>query len=184
MITQRREVVLAANNFPPENLPEEAWHKQVELLYYYDIQALNITGDMGEILPDFKALQLRRAYYASVTYVDELIGELMSEVRRLGLEEDTIVMLVGDHGWQLGDHSEWGKQTNFDVSLKVPMMIKIPGLTATGMVSNKLVELVDLFPTLVEAAELSGLNQLFIGHLLLRVDVSRGLQSHALDKTR
>jgi len=63
-------------------------------------------------------------------------------------------MFVGDHGWQLGEHGEWCKHTNFELATRAPMMLSIPGLTDDGLQSDALVEFVDIFPTVVEAAGL------------------------------
>ena len=63
-----------------------------------------------------------------------------------------MIVFWGDHGWQLGEHGEWCKQNLFEITNRVPMMINIPGVTDQGMTSSNLVELIDLFPTLVEAA--------------------------------
>jgi len=63
-------------------------------------------------------------------------------------------MFIGDHGWQLGEHGEWCKHTNFELATRTPMMLRVPGLTDSGLRSDALVEFVDIFPTLVEAAGL------------------------------
>ena len=83
---------------------------------------------------------------------------LLQELRALGLEHNTIVSFWGDHGWQLGEHGEWTKHTNFELSVHAPMMVRIPGLTDEGVVTEELTEFVDLFPTLVDAAGLPELN--------------------------
>ena len=77
----------------------------------------------------------------------------------LGLARKTIVSLLGDHGWQLGEHGEWCKHTNFEQATHAPMMIHIPGLTDKGIVTSKLTEFVDLFPTLIDAARLPTIPQ-------------------------
>jgi len=64
------------------------------------------------------------------------------------------VSFWGDHGWQLGEHGEWAKHTNFEIATHAPMMVHVPGLTDKGIRTDKLTEFVDLFPTLAEAAEL------------------------------
>ena len=157
------DVSVATNNFPPTDCPELAWSKYAELRGYNDIADLEatdgVTGEMGTNMPDSKAIELRRAYYASVTYVDALIGSVVDQLTTLGIADNTIVSLIGDHGWQLGDHSEWAKSSNFEEAVRVPMMIKIPGDTDGGMNCSNLVELVDLFPTLVDASGLTAIPQ-------------------------
>jgi len=99
-------------------------------------------------------LALRRAYYASVSYVDSLVGQVLDQLSALDLAADTIVMFIGDHGWQLGEHGEWCKHTNFELATRAPMMLSIPGLTDRGLISDALVEFVDVFPTIIEAVGL------------------------------
>jgi iduronate 2-sulfatase len=65
---------------------------------------------------------------------------------------------MGDHGWQLGEHAEWCKNTNFDIAAHTPLIIRVPGSTEDGITTSKLVEFVDIFPTLVEAAGLGTLD--------------------------
>ena len=108
-------------------------------------------GKMNVTWPDWKVKEIRRAYYAAVSYVDYELGRVLNEIKSLGLEENTIIVFWGDHGWQLGEHAEWAKQTVFNVANRVPFMMKIPGVTEGGHETSKLVELVDMFPTLVEA---------------------------------
>jgi iduronate 2-sulfatase len=86
-----------------------------------------------------------------------LIGRVLAELDNLGLSNNTIVSFVSDHGYTLGEHTEWTEQTNFELATHAPMMISIPGLTGKGIRSEQLTELVDLFPTLVEAAGLKKL---------------------------
>lgn len=82
------------------------------------------------------------------------MGQVLDQLLALNLTSSTIVMFVGDHGWQLGEHGEWCKHTNFELATRAPMMLSIPGLTDDGLQSDALVEFVDIFPTVVEAAGL------------------------------
>ena len=77
----------------------------------------------------------------------------------LQFAENTIISFLGDHGWQLGEHGEWSKHTNFELATHAPMMVHIPGLTDKGIVTEKLTEFVDLFPTLVDAAGLPSIGK-------------------------
>ena len=86
-----------------------------------------VTGAYNQTLPDSKALELRRAYYATVTFIDEMIGDVLNKLDEVGLRDDTVVVFTSDHGWQLGEHNEWAKQTNFELAVKIPTMIRIPG---------------------------------------------------------
>lgn len=69
-----------------------------------------------------------------------------------GVAKTTVVALIGDHGWQLGEHNIWGKHTNFELATRVTLIVSVPGL-APG-VSNALVESVDLYPTIAAVAGL------------------------------
>ena len=145
-----QDIFLPTNSFAPRFYPFIAWSKGGgELHSYQDRASLSPTGNINTTLPDSVTIGLRQAYYSTVSYIDHLVGQ-----DNLGLAEDTIVSFIGDHGFQLGEHGSWCKQTNFETSTHAPMMICVPGVTDNGIVTNKLVEFVDLFPTLTEAAGL------------------------------
>ena len=76
---------------------------------------------------------MRRAYYGAVTHADEELGRMINQLIDLGMWDNTIIVFWGDHGWQLGEHAEWGKLTNFEISTRVPFMIRVPGVTDGGM---------------------------------------------------
>jgi iduronate 2-sulfatase len=101
-----------------------------------------------------QAIQLRRGYYACVSYVDAQVGRIVAELERLDLAKDTIIVLVGDHGFSLGEHGLWGKLTNFEDSTRSPLIIAAPGRAAGGGRTPALVELVDVYPTLCDLAGL------------------------------
>ncbi len=98
--------------------------------------------------------QLIHGYYAAVSYVDAQIGKVVSELDRLGLRDDTIVVVWGDHGFHLGDHGIWTKHTNYEQANRIPLMVIAPGVTQAGTKTRQLAESVDLFPTLAELAGL------------------------------
>ncbi|XP_046381449.2 iduronate 2-sulfatase-like [Haliotis rufescens] len=145
---------LPPNPQAPDGMPEIAWYSYNELRSYADIARLNASGNPNTTLPDQVVKQLRRAYYSAVSFMDFELGRVLDELENQGLADNTIVSFFGDHGWQLGEHGEWGKQTNFDIATHSPLMIRVPGMTDHGMSTTKLTEFVDLFPTLVEAAGL------------------------------
>ena len=104
-------------------------------------------------LPERTARKLIHGYYACVSYVDAQIGRVLAELERLGLRENTIIVLWGDHGWKLGEYSAWSKHTNYEIDTRTPLVLSVPGQKSAGTVSSALVEAVDVGPTL---AELSG----------------------------
>ena len=148
------EVRLPDNDYAPVGLPEIAWSDFDELRSYVDIKDKYGYGAINTTLPPLKVRQLRRAYYAAISYVDSLVGRVLAALDQLGLANDTIVSFWGDHGWQLGEHGEWCKHTNFELATHAPMMVRVPGLTDHGAVTDQLTEFVDLFPTLADAAGL------------------------------
>ena len=122
-----------------------------EIWNYDDTEAYGAS----KVMPKAKADELRRAYLASVTYADRLVGDLLATLENQGLADDTIVVLWSDHGWKIADHANWAKHSTANIDIRVPMMISVPGMPATGKRSEALVETVDLYPTL---AQLTGLS--------------------------
>ena len=92
------------------------------------------------------------AYYASVTFMDEQLGRILSELNRAGLRESTAIVFISDHGYHLGDHSFWQKSNLHEQVIRVPMMMSVPGYRPGR--TDSIVELVDLFPTLSELLEI------------------------------
>ena len=148
---------LPDNDYVPANMPSVAWSSYGELRNYGDIKKLNLSGAINTTVPSKVILELRRAYYSALTWTDSLVGKVIGELDRLGLSDNTVISFWGDHGWQLGEHGEWCKHTNFELATHAPMMIHIPGKTDSGIVIEKLTEFVDLFPTLVDAVGLTAL---------------------------
>ena len=100
------------------------------------------------------ATEVRRHYAACVSYADAQVGRLLTKLDQLGLRDNTIVVLWGDHGWHLGEHGIWGKHALFEESLRSPLVIHYPGMPHPGKESQSIVETLDVFPTLCELAGL------------------------------
>jgi arylsulfatase A-like enzyme len=131
----------------PQDAPKLAWHNFGELRHYADIP------DNGPV-PDTMARNLVHGYYASVSYVDAMIGQVLDELKRLQLDKNTIVVLWGDHGWSLGEHGLWCKHSTFNVAMQAPLFIKVPGRPG-GKRIGALTEFVDIYPSLCELTGLS-----------------------------
>jgi len=144
--------------YDPNEIPEpddvviqpspSSWHGSGEMMNNYGQHPGDPNTDRAY------ARQLRHAYAAATTYVDAQIGKVLDELRELGLQQNTIVVIWSDHGFALGEQGIWGKHSLYEVALKAPMLISYPGINQPGIVSNAVVETVDLFPTLTDLAGL------------------------------
>lgn len=140
------KIDLADNPFRPYGAPDQALHNWGELRNYYGIPS---SGPLDDDL----ARTLVHGYYACVSYTDALIGRLLDELDRLGLRDNTIVVLWGDHGWNLREHGLWCKHCNFETSVHSPVIVNAPGMQA-GTQTDGLIEYVDIYPSLCELAGL------------------------------
>jgi iduronate 2-sulfatase len=104
-------------------------------------------------MPDHVA-EIRHGYFANISYMDAQVGKVLEALESHGLAERTIVVFVSDHGYHLGEHTLWAKTSTFEFDAHVPMLIAAPGFADRGRKSTSLVELLDLFPTLVELCHL------------------------------
>lgn len=127
---------------PPGYPPYAANLSAGELRAYTDYEGKKPT-DFSDALNR----RLLHGYAACTSYVDACLGRVLDALDQTGLADKTIVVLWGDHGWKLGDHSSWVKHTNFECDTRVPLLIRVPG-KAKGQGTARLVELIDLYPTL------------------------------------
>jgi iduronate 2-sulfatase len=118
----------------------------------FELRTRSNIPKYGPIGPEL-ARTLKHAYLASTSYVDAQIGLLLEALDKEGLRDNTIIIVWGDHGWHLGDMGVWGKATNYEIAARVPLMISTPKMKARGKKTEALVELVDIFPTLCELAD-------------------------------
>ncbi len=144
---RRDEIPMAPNPFAPKDAPKIALTDWGELRAYEDIPRL------GPLTED-QARTLKHGYYACVSYMDAQLGRVLAELDRLGLREQTVVVLWGDHGWKLGEHGAWCKHTNFENDTHAPLICGAPGQKAVGRHTQALVEFVDIYPSLCELAGL------------------------------
>ncbi|PAW68016.1 MAG: hypothetical protein B9S34_03700 [Opitutia bacterium Tous-C1TDCM] len=94
--------------------------------------------------------EVRHGYYAATSYLDAQLGKVIDEAERLGLMENTVIVFWSDHGFHLGEQGLWGKTSNFENAARVPLMIVTPQSKRAGTKARGLVELLDLYPTLVD----------------------------------
>lgn len=131
----------------PENVNTASLHNSGEFNSY-------LSGDekpsLLQPVSENYARKLTHAYYASVSCVDAQIGKVLDQLEQLGLSENTIVMVWGDHGWHLGDHRVWGKHTIFERALKSPVIIKVPGMKRKGHSIKNIISSIDIYPSLME----------------------------------
>lgn len=99
-------------------------------------------------------MEARRAYWACVRYVDRQVGRVLTALDDLGLRDNTIVVVWGDHGWQLGDGEMWAKHVAHERALKSTLIFHVPGLHQSGNMTDAIVQTTDLYPTLVDLCEL------------------------------
>lgn len=143
-----RDLALATNPEPGRDSPPCAFHDWTAELRGYE--GVPDEGPMSEP----QARRMIHGYLAAISYADAQVGRVLDALDANGLADRTVVVLWSDHGWHLGDHGLWGKQTVFERATRVPLAIAVPGHTTAGRRTSALVELVDLYPTL---AELCGL---------------------------
>ena len=139
--------------FPPIEHPQKpegktTWHGSGEFMKY---------NRWGKNPNEDKAFaeEVRHHYAACVSYADAQVGKLIESLKQSGTYENTIIILWGDHGWNLGEHAIWGKHSLFEESLRSPLIIQYPGNITKGSKSKAIIETVDIFPTL---CELSGVD--------------------------
>ncbi len=138
-------IELAPNPYAPLDAPPNALHQWNELRDGY--AGFPREGNVSDDL----ARKLIHGYYACVSYTDAMVGKLLDALNRLKLRDNTIVILMGDHGWQLGEHALWCKHALFNTSTFTPLMISAPGFKERQH-TKALVEFVDIYPSLCELA--------------------------------
>lgn len=144
----RDKIELAEFQQLSDGTPKYAFHSFGELRAFSDIDNdLNI----GDKLPESKQRELIHGYMACISYIDAQIGLLLDDLEKRKILDDTVIVLWGDHGWHLGDHTEWCKHSNFEQATRIPFMFAGPGVKENQK-SHHPVNLIDLFPTVFELA--------------------------------
>ena len=117
---------------------------------------------------DSLAIDLIHGYYATVSYTDALIGKILKELEAQKLSENTLVILVSDHGYNLQEHTQWTKFTNYNTATQVPLIIYDP-LSKISGTTNALTSLIDIYPTLVELCGLKAPKEQLDGNSLVPI---------------
>ena len=102
-----------------------------------------------------QSIDMIRAYYAAVSFTDDHVGRMLDKLDELKLADNTIVVIWSDHGFHLGDQQRWAKWTQFEADMRSPLLIRVPGLRNTGFQTDAIAESIDLYPTLVQACNLT-----------------------------
>lgn len=140
------KIQLPDNYHVPKGAPKESIHSSGELRSYAGIPR---KGPVSEET----ARNLIHGYYACVSYTDAQIGKLLDELDRLKLTDNTIVVLWGDHGWNLGEHTLWCKHSCYETSMQIPLIVRAPGIKGNQR-RTALIETIDLYPSLCTLAGL------------------------------
>ncbi len=141
----REKLDMAEYQAPPKNVdPKISLHDSPELTTHY-----HWPSGPGNVSEE-EARRTRHAYFACVSYIDAQIGKVLDELKRLNLDQNTIVALWGDHGWHLGDLGVWGKMTPYDYGVQSPLIIRTPRMAHPGATAEGVAESVDIYPTLAD----------------------------------
>lgn len=127
----------------PEGFPSAAIRKRNADLF------------IGRAASEAEAREVIRAYIASISWADWNIGRVIAELDRLGLRDNTIIVFVADHGYQLGEKGKWSKAGSlFEMGTRVPMLMHVPGMKGNGHACTRIVQSMDIFATLAELCDL------------------------------
>ncbi|XP_064490200.1 iduronate 2-sulfatase-like [Ornithodoros turicata] len=150
-------ISLAPDPTLPSGLPSVAWNPWMDLRRRRDVAALNISFPYGPMPVPFQKA-VRQQYYAAVSYIDDQVGQLLQVLEETRLRDDTLIVLMGDHGWSLGEHQEWAKYSNYQVATRTPLIVSFPpcdeGRVPRVNPVPEPVMLLDLFPTMAIASRL------------------------------
>ena len=134
----RDSIPLASNPFLPAQSPVMSMNSMYELRGYDGFKKLKHPSI--NVMNEDTARILKHGYYASVSYVDAQMGKVIQHLKDLDIYKNTIIIVWGDHGWKLGEHNGWCKQTNYNVDIHVPLLICSPNQQNQGQQTFELTE--------------------------------------------
>ncbi|MDO8543357.1 MAG: sulfatase [Opitutaceae bacterium] len=136
----------------------------------FSVPARNSDLFIGRDASEEEARLVKRAYWASVSFMDAQVGRVLTALDRLGLRENTVIVFWGDHGYHLGEKGKWSKHYSLlEVGTRVPLLISAPGVAGNSQPCPRIVETLDLYPTLADLCGLpvpAGLNGVSLAPLL------------------
>ena len=112
--------------------------------------SLDSEGDYQRMNANNKQKELVRAYLASINYADQCVGIILDALNKSKYKDNTIVILWGDHGWHLGEKLSYRKSKLWEEATRVPFIISVPGITKPESRTNRIVNIIDIYPTLSE----------------------------------
>ena len=149
----RDSLPLASNPYVPHLSPVMTMNSMYELRGYDGFK--HIGHPTEYTMNKDTARILKQGYYASVSYIDAQFGKVLKHLDDLGIADNTVIIVWGDHGWKLGEHNGWCKQSNYNIDIHVPMVVYSPKIENQGHQSFEITELIDMYPSL---CELAGIN--------------------------
>lgn len=134
-------------NYPPEDIKLP----QVKIGKNVPEEALNMQNEKHFGMNELQQKKVISSYMASVRFMDQQVGRLLKELDKLDLRKNTIVIFLSDHGYNLGEHDCWAKTSLWEGTVRVPLVISVPGQDKTyGTQCTSIIELIDLYPTLLD----------------------------------
>ena len=192
---------LAVGFFRPHT-PFVAPKRYFDLYNREEIEIPEISSDYLSTLPDpavksirakknqlnlekERAQEIKEAYYATISFMDAQVGRILDQLEASGLDKNTVVVFTSDHGYHVGEHGHWQKNTLFENATRIPLIISAPGLENKGMKSISPVELIDLYPTLMDLTNIKAPEHV-VGKSLKPIikDVNASIRESALTRWR
>jgi arylsulfatase A-like enzyme len=135
-------------------LPHGPWYTPRKYFEKFPINAVKLpkvkTHGPKTLLEEGLWDDAIQAYLASINFADEMVGRVLTALEKSSYRDNTIVVIWSDHGYHQGEHGHWGKYTLWEESTRMPLIIKVPGMTPIGKTCERTVSLIDIYPTLID----------------------------------